>query len=649
MSGVTYHPDDLTIQTGQSTAPSTYVGADSNFGTMLTMSTENNARSDPNVDDVGEMLSLSVTPRHDTVGVACKMKSTHICVSVQALEMSRESDWGDNWGCDIVGALDVSGSMSGNKIRQCKNTLKMIIRVLKSKDRFGLVCYSSTAKLVFPAQNMTEANKKVALDKIDTIFASGGTNLSAGLSLAAQELKSIESPNQVRSIFLLTDGHANIGISDTEGLVSLVRSFTGRTIDPPGASLGASRLLYVQDIKDCARRKGMCVMCGSHRTHERVGRCFFKKWKPLTVVDEKGVISVYKGYCLATSCYRSVEEVKSLLGETEERPATHYKNSEDKLDLECQVTPLDDGKKPPTEIIVGKGADNNAAASISVHCFGYGADHDSHVLQAIANASEGGTYYFVENDSNVAGAFGDALGGIMSVVAQCAVITVAVPPAAAAAGVKILKVLHDDAIQRENGSFVVNFGDFYAEETRDLLLELQLGHVLNPGKDLSPVPHLSASLTYTDTINKVARTTAPSICLISRPTGNELSPESVHVATQWLRITMANAIRDADQDAKGHRLEEARARLQDAKSKALSLPRVVQESPVIMTLIQDIDAVIASFQSADLYNSHGTHLSKSRFMVHSNQRCSEFDSGTINSYRTKKKLEMTQRFQTKSK
>ena len=112
---------------------------------------------------------------------------------------------------------------------------------------------------------------------------------------------------------------------------------------------------------------------------------------------------------------------------------------------------------------------------------------------------------------------------------------------------------------------------------------------------------------------------------------------------------MANAIRDADQDAKGHRLEEARARLQDAKSKALSLPRVVQESPVIMTLIQDIDAVIASFQSADLYNSHGTHLSKSRFMVHSNQRCSEFDSGTINSYRTKKKLEMTQRFQTKSK
>ena len=47
-------------------------------------------------------------------------------------------------------------------------------------------------------------------------------------------------------------------------------------------------------------------------------------------------------------------------------------------------------------------------------------------------------------------ASGDAIGVVLSVVAQSAVVTISVPPEAAGAGVKISDVHHNDKVLREN-------------------------------------------------------------------------------------------------------------------------------------------------------------------------------------------------------
>ena len=62
---------------------------------------------------------------------------------------------------------------------------------------------------------MTSEKKAETLAKIKALQAMGCTNISAAIALSFQELQAVDTPNEIRSVFLLTDGHANQGSSDT--------------------------------------------------------------------------------------------------------------------------------------------------------------------------------------------------------------------------------------------------------------------------------------------------------------------------------------------------------------------------------------------------------------------------------------------------
>ena len=62
------------------------------------------------------------------------------------------------------------------------------------------------------------------MKSVKSLRANGCTNLSAAVTLAFQELRATDSPNKLRSIFFLTDGHANAGVSNADDLVDLTKS-----------------------------------------------------------------------------------------------------------------------------------------------------------------------------------------------------------------------------------------------------------------------------------------------------------------------------------------------------------------------------------------------------------------------------------------
>jgi Ca-activated chloride channel family protein len=221
---------------------------------------------------------------------------------------------------------------------------------------------------------MTTENKERAFQVIEMIRAGGGTNLSAGLSLAAQEMRMITNPNAIQRIFLLTDGHANVGITDTGSLQAMVCS-------------------YVSDFD-----------------------CIGKQVYEMTFDGD------------------TIQESSSSVGV------------------------------------------KNNVSSLSLICFGYGADHNSNMLASITQETSGGAYYYIEqgSDSNVASAFGQAMGGVLSIVAQSAVLSISLPSFAKEKGIEIVQVYHDDVIDRGGGVYTVNIGDFYADETRDVIFEVCL-------------------------------------------------------------------------------------------------------------------------------------------------------------------------------
>jgi Ca-activated chloride channel family protein len=62
-------------------------------------------------------------------------------------------------------------------------------------------------------------------DAIDKIHASGGTNISAGLELGKKLVDSHNKPDYSKRLFLFSDGLANGGIQDAQGLGKLAAEF----------------------------------------------------------------------------------------------------------------------------------------------------------------------------------------------------------------------------------------------------------------------------------------------------------------------------------------------------------------------------------------------------------------------------------------
>jgi hypothetical protein len=122
---------------------------------------------------------------------------------------------------NIIAVLDVSGSMNENASKNMKENdqlsrldlLKHVclttINLLDENDTFGIITFSTDAKILQNNIYMTADNKKKASDIINSLMTEGTTNIYDGLSKSINLLNSIDNNNN-NSIILLTDGVSNV-------------------------------------------------------------------------------------------------------------------------------------------------------------------------------------------------------------------------------------------------------------------------------------------------------------------------------------------------------------------------------------------------------------------------------------------------------
>lgn len=557
----------------------------------------------PNPVDV---LKLSFAPKHESIGVKSSTTFTSACVSIEACDMPENSEERTS-SVDICVALDVSGSMSGSKLRDCKSTLEAMLRPLGTKDRFGLITFGSRCDVIFPALLMTKENKAAALKKIKALSTNGCTNLSGGLSLAWQELLLIDNPNAVRSLFLLTDGQANKGITSTPELVEIVKSFNADSPCDISAALNQSQAAG-QDSPSSSSRIPLPQMNLSNMAQGNIA-------PPMKVAPapqkKGGIMNMFR-----QSSARSMEKSKRS---SNSRSRSNSPNT-----------------APRTINLDSKGA------PVSLFCFGYGSDHNSEMLEAISEATPGGGYYFVENDSDVFTAFGDAMGGLMSVMAQSAVLKISVPPAAAECGVKIREVHHDKMVDRGDGSFTVNMDDFYAEERRDVIVDFDLANVTSN----EPVLHLVATLSYMNVLTKKSTQTGPRDCSISRPDSDQLSAVNQDVEAQWLRVCLVKELEEADREARNNNTGQAQERLRFMATTIQASPAFNAGDTFYSSLQQNVDEAMLDYEQADLSSGYKGHRSKNMAQTMKNQRACSSKASSNGYYQTKSKKKMSKAFQT---
>ncbi|KAK9664041.1 hypothetical protein RND81_14G015700 [Saponaria officinalis] len=125
---------------------------------------------------------------------------------------------------DVVVVVDVSGSMTGDKLSVLKRDVKILIRHLTPRDRLSIIAFSSTARHLFPLRLMNDAMKTQAIQAVDSVSTYGGTNIGEGLRKGVKVMLDRKFKNPVGSIVVFTDGRETYTDTGTQGFESLIPS-----------------------------------------------------------------------------------------------------------------------------------------------------------------------------------------------------------------------------------------------------------------------------------------------------------------------------------------------------------------------------------------------------------------------------------------
>lgn len=240
-------------------------------------------------------------------------------------------------------------------------------------------------------------------------------------------------------------------------------------------------------------------------------------------------------------------------------------------------------------------------------------------------------YSFVESDEDISATFAEAVGGLVSTVAQN--LRVRVSPLSD--GVSISKVLSLGFAVRKRGSGVeVEMADLQSEETRDLLFLLTLPAVTAPTR----FGLVEVALTYDSTAcGGVARVmecaTVIERVVFSRDCAIAIDARNPAVDLALNRVMTALALKTADQLGAEGQLEEARAVLV-AETLRLANSRTREDEFTLM-LVADVQTAIAGLKDRRTYASSGSKVMRMSSSAHYMQRCSPSPSiRSLDSYST---------------
>jgi len=115
---------------------------------------------------------------------------------------------------DIVIVFDHSGSMSGKKLEQARESLRFILNNLNKEDRFGVIAFNDSIEpFSDKLQDAAKPNLSAALERLDRVEATGGTNIHEALQTAMKLCPPKGGGGDARPqyIIFLTDGLPTVG------------------------------------------------------------------------------------------------------------------------------------------------------------------------------------------------------------------------------------------------------------------------------------------------------------------------------------------------------------------------------------------------------------------------------------------------------
>ncbi|MBR4104881.1 MAG: VWA domain-containing protein, partial [Thermoguttaceae bacterium] len=123
----------------------------------------------------------------------------------------------------VVFTLDVSGSMSGAKIEQARESLKFVLSRLNDGDKFNVVLFGTDVRSF--SQNLRDvdaASRSEGFAFVDAVRSRGSTNIEDALNVSFAQLAQDDSANP-KYLFFFSDGEPTTGETNEMKLAQLAR------------------------------------------------------------------------------------------------------------------------------------------------------------------------------------------------------------------------------------------------------------------------------------------------------------------------------------------------------------------------------------------------------------------------------------------
>ncbi|HSA54180.1 MAG TPA: VIT domain-containing protein [Gemmatimonadaceae bacterium] len=128
---------------------------------------------------------------------------------------------------NVTFVVDVSGSMSGQKLAQAKAAGRALLSSLGATDRFRIIDFSTDVRSFrdefVPA---TAANLRDAEHYLDDLRAEGSTNISGALDAA---LDAVRDENRLQLVVFVTDGEPTVGERNPDAIAARAARRRGET------------------------------------------------------------------------------------------------------------------------------------------------------------------------------------------------------------------------------------------------------------------------------------------------------------------------------------------------------------------------------------------------------------------------------------
>ena len=134
--------------------------------------------------------------------------------------------------------LDRSGSMGGQPLRYAIQAAQKLVEYLTPEDFLSVVIYDDQPETIVPSQAVVD---RASIQKqIGRIRAGGLTNLSGGWLMGCNRVVEQQSTQRVNRVLLLTDGQANMGITEPNILIKTAQDWAEKRIVTTTLGFGTS-------------------------------------------------------------------------------------------------------------------------------------------------------------------------------------------------------------------------------------------------------------------------------------------------------------------------------------------------------------------------------------------------------------------------